>query len=186
MKAQLPNLKKFLIKALLYFCIINWFSFCFAQTEQASYEELSQKYVPQSTPEATYRLELEMMSRGMYCYDLPIFDPEWRNKGSQVLYSSSYKSAQRWDTDFKAYIEGDYAVIYYPQDKSLGPVFLYRDASGWVLDRTTVINNIHYGNDNSGWFAYEGDYPYLGMLKKVFYLRKGRLGDDTWAYQIQE
>jgi len=167
--------------------IIYSFAFCphflYAQSQRVSYEELRQKYVPQASPEDTYRLELEMMSQGMYCYDLPIFDMQWRGKGNQVIYSSAYKNMQKWSTGFESYIEGDYAVIYYPQNKSCGPVFLYRDSSGWVIDRTTVINNIHYAPDNSSWLAYEGSYPYLGILQKIFNLKKGKVG-STQAYTI--
>lgn len=159
-------------------------SFLYAQEQRISYEELKQKYVPQASPEATYRLELEMMSQGMYCYGLPIFDPQWRNRGNQILYSSAYKDVQKWSTGFEVYTEGDYAVIYYPRDKSCGPVFLYRDSSGWVLDRTAVINNIHYAPDNSSWLAYEGNYPYLDILKKIFKLKKGHVG-GIQAYTIE-
>jgi len=85
-----------------------------------------------------------------------------------------------FDRHFETYIEGRYAVIYYSQDKQLGPAFLYRDSSGWVLDRTAVIENIHYGNT---WMADEGDYPYLGLLQKVFTLEKGRSGGGITVYR---
>ena len=181
MKERNSTLRYFIVKALVYTCIFGYSSLCFAQEARVSYEELRQKYVPQSSPEETYRLELEMMSEGMYCYDLPIFDSKWRTKGKQVLYSSAYKNIEKWKSGFQSYIEGDYAVVYYPNDKSAGPVFLYRDYSGWVLDRTTVIEKIHY---NGTWHAYEGSYPYLSLLKRVFNMKKGRAGGIE-AYQIE-
>jgi hypothetical protein len=141
---------------------------------EITYEELQQQYIPQDNPEATYRLELGLLSKGIYCYDLSIFDPEWRAKGKEILISQSV--AQKFYGPFQTYSEGDYAVIYYPQDKSCGPVFLYRNNSGWVLDRTTVIENIHYSPDGSSWFAYDGSYPYLRLLKKIFNLKRGQAG----------
>lgn len=169
------------------FLIINWFSYAFAQSSGVSYEELKRKYTPQSTPEATYKLELELLSQGMYCYDLPIFDPAWRKRGKQILYSSRYKhTAQKFSVPYKVYIEGRYAIIYFPYNKSEGPDFLYRDSSGWILDRTAVWDYIHYNYSNTGWFVYEGNYPYLEMLKKVFSLEKIRLDNGMWAYQIRD
>lgn len=180
----MPKQKCPLRGAVIYLCIFNWFSFCFAQTPQVSYEELQRKYVPQSSPEASYRLELELLSQGLYCFDLPMFDPVWRAKGNQIL--TNQKVPQEFYSSFETYIEGDYAVIYYPYDKSCGPVFLYRDASGWILDRTTVLNNIRYTPDNNNWFAHEGNYPYLDMLKKVFKLKRARTGDGVQVYVIAE
>lgn len=150
-------------------------------------EELEQKYIPQSRPEDTVRLELDLLAKGMYCYDLPMFDPAWRKRGKQILYSSRYKhTAKKFDVQSKVYIEGNYAIVYYPYDKSEGPDFLYGDSSGWVLDRTAVWDYIHYNYSNTGWFAYEGDYPYLTMLKKIFTLERVRLDKGNWAYQIKE
>lgn len=186
MKEQNSTLRYFIVKVLVCACILGYASFCFAQEAGVSYEDLRQKYLPQDSPEATYRLELEMMSEGMYCYDLPIFDNTWRSKGKQVSYSPSYKNIDKWqNSHFTSYIQGDYAVIYYPQNLSAGPVFAYRGDTGWILDRTTVMNYIHYSTDNSRWFAYEGDYPYLTLLKSVFSLKKVTLRDSTQAYMIE-
>lgn len=171
----------------VYFFTFHWLSFNYAQPTEVSYEELKQKYIPQSTPEATYKLELELLAKGMYCYDLPMFDPVWRKRGSQILYSSRYKhTAQKFSVAYKVYIEGKYAIIYFPYNKSAGPDFLYYTSSGWVLDRTAVWDYIHYNYSNTGWFAYDGNYPYLEMIKKVFPMEKVRLDNGVWAYQIKE
>lgn len=155
--------------------------------ESALYEELYKKYTPQNNPELSYLLELDLLSKGMYCYNLPLFDPEWRERGKEMLYSSSYKNtAAKFSVPHKVYMEGDYAVIYFPENKSEGPDFLYKDYSGWILDRTAVWDNIHYNYSNTGWFAYDGDYPYLEMLKKVFPLRKIKLENGIWAYTLEK
>ena len=153
---------------------------------EVSYEELKQKYIPQETPEKAYKLELELLSKGMYCYDLPLFDLEWRKKGKEILYSPQYKNtAKKFDIPYKVYIEGEYAIIYYPQDKSAGPDFLYQGSSGWILDRTAVWDQIHNNYSNTGWFAYEGNYPYLDILKKIYSLERIKLDNGIWAYRIK-
>ena len=153
---------------------------------ETSYEELKQKYIPQETPEKTYKLELELLSKGMYCYDLSLFDLEWRKKGKEILYSPQYKNtAKKFDIPYKVYVEGEYAIVYYPQNKSAGPDFLYQGPSGWILDRTAVWDQIHNNYSNTGWFAYEGDYPYLDILKKVYSLERIMLDNGIWAYRIK-
>ncbi|MBI4845631.1 MAG: hypothetical protein HY810_04040 [Candidatus Omnitrophica bacterium] len=164
----------------------NLFLVGYAQQSNVTYEELKQKYTPKNNPEETYKLELELLAQGMYCYDLPIFDPAWRSRGTRIIYSSKYKhTAKKFDVLFKVYKEGKYAVIYFPSNKSEGPDFLYWDSSGWILDRTAVWDYIHYNYSNTGWFAYEGDYPYLEMLKKIFSLERVKLDSNVWAYQIK-
>ncbi|HTY45971.1 MAG TPA: hypothetical protein VMD52_08285 [Patescibacteria group bacterium] len=156
------------------------------RASQVSYEELRRTYIPQSSPEASYRLEYELMLKGMYCYDLPLFDPDWRRKGREIIFSSAYRqTAQGFDAPFMSRIEGSYAVIYYPDNKDLGPVFLYRDRSGWVVDRTSVMDNITYSSSNKEWFAQDGDYPYLAILKRAFSMEKVRLNSGAWAYRVR-
>lgn len=157
------------------------------QPEQSGCKDLYKKYVPQNSPEQTYLLELDLLSRGMYCYDLPMFDPEWRRKGKEILYSSSYKNtAAKFSVPYKVYTEGDYAVIYFPDNKSEGPDFLYKSSSGWILDRTAVWDNIHYNYSNTDWFAYESDYPYLKLLEKIYSLQRIKLDNGIWAYTLIE
>ena len=169
------------------FVIANWSGAAHAKSPQVSYESLKNKYVPQSTPEASYRLELELLSQGMYCYDLPLFDMKWRQKGRNILYNPRYKStAQKFNVQSKTYREGRYAVVYFPYNKAAGPEFLYNHGQGWVIDRTAVWEYIHYNYSNTGWFAYNGNYPYLKILKKIFPLEKVRLDSGHWAYRIRE
>jgi len=161
--------------------------FTFSCTSKETLEYLYIKYTPQAQPEQTYLLELELLSKGMYCYDLPIFDPDWRARGSEIMYSESYKkTAKRYSIPYEVYIDGDYAIIYFPGSKSEGPVFLYQDFSGWIIDRTAAWDNIHYNRSNTGWFAYDGDYPYLRLLKEVYTLEKVRLDNGVQAFVIAD
>ncbi|MEI8011574.1 MAG: hypothetical protein WCI27_03700 [Candidatus Omnitrophota bacterium] len=143
--------------------------------------DLPGNYSPGQTPGETYRKELDLMLEGSFCYDLPIYDDAWRRKGSSVVRSLSNTSAARaFDRPFEVYERGGYAIIYYPNDQNLGPVFLYAKGGGWVIDRTSVMENIHYGN---GWMAYGGNYPYLALLQSVYDLKKGTAGGGRIAYQ---
>ncbi len=166
-------------------CLFNLYagiSAC-AQPNQMTCEQLVQEYTPQNSPEATYRLELKLLSQGIYCYDLPIFDSAWRRRGNTMSHSPNNKqTAQMFNKPFKTYIDGNYAIVYYPQNKELGPSFLYRGADGWILDRTMVIEKIHYGNE---WLADEGNYPYLSLLKKVFNLEKGQSNRGVMVYRLK-
>ena len=156
------------------------------QSHRASYAELKAKYTPQSSPEKSIRLELNLLAQGIYCYDLSLFDSDWRRKGKKIIYSSGYKhTANKFDVTNRVYKEGKYAIIYYPDNKSEGPDFLYRTSDGWIIDRTAVWEYIHNNYSNTGWFAYEGDYPYLSMLKKIFNLEKIKLDNGVWGYQIK-
>ncbi|MDP2653426.1 MAG: hypothetical protein Q8Q08_05275 [Candidatus Omnitrophota bacterium] len=172
------------MKKILCGTVVLWLLTPLNAPAQTACDEFIKTYHPQSTPEQTYRLELDMMKQGAYCYDLDIFDPAWRKMAAKNSFSETHKStAQSFDRPFKTYQEGKYAVIYYPGQKTLGPVFLYRENGVWLLDRTSVYQHIRYGQE---WMVYDGDYPYLALLKKVFPLEEGAAGGGRKAYRLQE
>ena len=145
--------------------------------EQSYYEVLKEEYLPQSTPQESFLLELKLLAQGMYCYDLPLFDPQWRLKGKKILTSSLFfDTAKAANQPFDAYIEGDRAVIYYPQNKALSPVFLYEENSKWVIDRTASADRIFF--DHNKWITLGGDYPYLDLLKRVYNLKEIRVQES--------
>lgn len=146
-------------------------------------EDLKQEYQPQSTPEATYELELKMMKQGVYCYDLPIFDMGWQKMASRNSHNEKFKrTAGYFDVPSKTYQEGKYAVIYYPGRPTLGPVFLYREDGKWIIDRSRVYEFIRY---DETWHAYDGDYPYLEMLRTIFPLKEGRTANGQKVFKVQ-
>jgi len=177
-----------LIKSILFYCCaaVCLLSICLAQDTKISLPELQKEYTPQNSPEDTYRMELRLLSQGIYCNDLPIFDLPWRRKNSRIQRSEQYKhTANEFSTGYKTRKEGKYAVIYYPFNKALGPVFLYKESAGWIIDRTAVWEYIHYNTSNDGWFAYAGNYPYLPILKKIFNLERVVLDNGVSAYQVK-
>ena len=137
--------------------------------EEAYYEELKKEYVPQDSPEKSFLLELKLLSDGMYCYDLPLFDSQWRQRGKRILTSPAFAdTAQKANQPLKVYIDGQYAIIYFPQNKNLSPVFLYQeDSLGWVIDRSVTSDKIVHDKRGS-WLALGGEYPYLKLLKKIY------------------
>ncbi len=146
--------------------------------EEAYYEELKKEYVPQDSPEKSFLLELKLLSDGMYCYDLPLFDPQWRHRGKKILTSPSFaQSAQKANQPLKVFIEGHYAVIYFPQNKNLFPIFLYREDSGWIIDRSMSADKVIF-NKLGGWLVVGGEYPYLNLLKKIYSLDPVPLDDN--------
>jgi hypothetical protein len=147
-------------------------------------EALKNKSQPQSTPEETYQLELAMMRQGIYCHDLAIFDQAWQARASKNYANENLKAtAQYFDAPSKVFQEGKYAIIYYPMSPTLGPVFLIRENGKWVLDRTSVYQYIHY---EDRWLAYDGDYPYLEMLKTVYPLEERTTSNGQKVYKVRE
>ena len=156
--------------------------------EEAYYEELKKEYVPQDSPEKSFLLELKLLSDGMYCYDLPLFDPQWRRRGKKILTSPAFAdTAQKANQPRKVYINGQYAVIYFPERKNLPPVFLYQeDPAGWVIDRSAASDKIIY-DKRASWLALGGEYPYLNLLKKIYSFEEIPLDDHGLAgYEPKE
>lgn len=156
--------------------------------EEEYYEELKKEYVPQDSPEKSFLLELKLLSDGMYCYDLALFDPQWRKRGKKILTSPLFaNSAKKANQPLKVFIEDQYAVIYFPQNKNLSPVFLYHeDPSGWIIDRSMSADKVIY-NKLGGWLVVGGEYPYLNLLKKIYSLESIPLDDNSLTgYQPRE
>lgn len=156
----------------------------YAWSDDPTCEKFKNEYLPQSSPDETYRLEMEMMKGGAYCYDLPIFDPQWQAMAAK---NSSGNQEFKDMADYLAaptrtFVEGKYAIIYYPDDKTLGPVFLYEENGKWILDRSGVFNYIDF-DDN--WVAFEGNYPYLDLLRKIFDLDEMVLDDGQKVYKVK-
>lgn len=143
-------------------------------------------FLPQSNPEDTLSLENNLLSTGKYCYDLPIFDEEWRKKGSEMILNQQYKNtAKMFNVPRKAVIKDKIAVVYFPNNTELGPEFLYKSNEGWVIDRTEVWNNVHYSYDNSEWYVYDNPSPYLSLLKNSLDLERIKLDSGQYAYRLK-
>lgn len=147
-------------------------------------EKFKNEYQPQSTPEGTLKLEMDMMKQGAYCYDIPIFDKQWQAMAEKNSYGNDgFKTmAGYFDLPTKTFQEGDRAIVYYPDDITLGPVFFYRENGKWILDRYSVYEYIHYEDT---WLAYDGDYPYLEMLKTLFPMEERVTSSGQKVYKVR-
>src|SRR4051812_4315558 len=119
---------------LFLFLGVSTLSFAEPTTEELYYTDLVEDYVPQKTPQGTFAMELKLMTDSTYCYDLPIFDPEWRTKGKAILTKPVFvDAAKAFLAPAQTYIKDTRAIIYYPDHFNLNPIFLYQEKDGWIL-----------------------------------------------------
>ena len=153
-----------------------------SQSIAPSYESLRETYVPQYTPEESYRLELKLLSTGYYCYDLPLFDEAWRKKGPRVLESAVF--VQTWKDSnhpILAEVNGDQAVVYYPEHFDLTPVFLEKKNGGWVIDHTVTQELVVLTKDF--WVALDVKSPYFSILSDIFKMERTEIAKGRWGYR---
>ncbi len=173
----------FLVLGVLFSCMGLAFGTDQKPTE-ISLQELQQKYVPQETPLDSFHLELDMMRQEMYAYDVPLFDPIWRKKDSQVHHSSQFKiTAQEVDQPLSTLSKADRAILYYPPTSNLAPVFLFHNEQGWVLDRTSMQNSIVFVGLR--WVVLENDNPYLPLLFDVYDLERTMVAERMSGYRLR-
>ncbi len=147
---------------------------------------VSNDFSPQPTPEKTLELENKLLSSGKYCYNLSIFDEEWRKRGSKMILNEQYKNtANMFNMPRKTVTKDKIALVYFPNNPELGPEFLYKSDDGWVIDRTEVWNNVHYSYDNSEWYVYDNPSPYLSLLKNSLDLERIKLDSGQYAYRLK-
>ncbi len=147
-----------------------------------SHEYLLSHFVPQDSPEDSYRLELTLLSKGVYCYDLPIFDADWRKRGDKVIHHDLFmRTWKDVNFPFRSLIAGDRAVVYYPDHMNLGPVFLKKEESGWVLDRTQTEELIALGP--KFWVVLDKKSPYFSLLSELFEMERTEIATKVWGYR---
>lgn len=145
---------------------------------------LAELLVPQPDPRATRDLEIAMMHRGVYLGSAAIYDADWRASRRPGRWSARRlrEIARQWDRPYEILVDGPYAIAFYGDAPALGPTLLRREADGWIIDATTGARAIVYDYSNEGWYAIDGDYPYLDLLERVFDLRPVKLtsGQRAW------
>jgi len=151
-------------------------------------EKIKKIMVPQETPEQAYDLELAMLKKGIFLYDLPFYDEHWRTKEPRRTFSPQAlkRSAATFNKPYRTYIEGNHAIIYYPEHRDAMPSLLDRTEDGWIINRTLTARMIHYNLDSSDWFAYKGDYPHLKLFLKVLKMKSVKLVGGQKAYQTKD
>ncbi|HEX2463501.1 MAG TPA: hypothetical protein VHR17_02680, partial [Thermoanaerobaculia bacterium] len=92
--------------------------------------------------------------------------------------------ARQWDRPYRIEIREPRAVAYYEDAPELGPTFLRRDSTGWIIDASEAAKTIVYDYSSSSWYALDSGSPYLEILEAVLPLRRVTLSDDRAAWQI--
>ncbi len=143
--------------------------------------------VPQAHPEDCVHLEIALMHRGIYYRDVPMYDGAWRRADRPDLPAQRLKSlAREWDGPFEIARAGGHAIVYFTGEKAMrwGPQFLRRTDEGWIVEASLVARYIVYDYSNATWYAVDGDYPYLNLIKQVFPMMPTRLHERGPAWVI--
>ncbi len=131
-------------------------------------EDLKEYFSAQPTPQLTLERYLEACSRhikdpnlGIYTEETKEFFRNWTVTNAQMDNMRMYEGVP-----FKLMIEGDYAVIFYPdKDWTYSPFFLKKGPAGWQLDFATMSKVIRF-NQNNYWFFVSFDHPYMFAFRK--------------------
>lgn len=143
--------------------------------------------VPQPSPERCVRLEIALLRQGFYYRDVTLYDEAWRRPDETSTPSRQLKAdAREMEGQFAVKRVGDHAIAYFQGGKAtvVGPRFLRLTEAGWILDTSSVYENIIYGSQNR-WAAVDGNYPYLRILKSVYDMEPVRLGQKGPAWAIR-
>jgi len=95
------------------------------------------RYVPQSSPEETYRLYHEWMAGDQYDPEVDMFTPQTRKylKGRPMSRAYfNYVILGEYGKRFKTIIRGDLALLYFTNDPFLRPYFFRKRDNRWQLD----------------------------------------------------
>jgi len=150
--------------------------------------KLASILVPQVRPEDCIRLEMELMSRGIYFRDAPMYDDAWRRSRRPGLPPERVRAIARdWVGPFAVEQDGDHAIAYFDGEKArrFGPHFLRRTEQGWIVDGSAAAQFIRYDYSNA-WFAVDGDYPYLALIHRVYKLKRGTAKRSGPAWMLDE
>ncbi len=148
---------------------------------------LGQIMVPQPSPERCMRLEIALLRQGFYYRDVTMYDEAWRRPNETSTPSRQMQAdAREMEGQFAVKLDGDHAIAYFQGGKArvVGPRFLRLTEAGWILDTSSVYENIIYGSQNR-WAAVDGNYPYLRILKRVYDMEPVHLKHRGPAWAIR-
>lgn len=99
---------------------------------------------PQSSVEATYRLQQEWLALGGGQVDVPLFTPASRKYLQRLPLSpalNEYLLAAHYGRRYLVDERGDLAMLYYTDDPFLSPKFFRRMPDGWQMDVVAEVMN---------------------------------------------
>jgi len=130
--------------------------------------DLRQYFCAQDTPEKTFQLYLEASRRHIKEPDLGIYTDATKDFFRNWTVTNAQQDNERQfdNIPFKINIQGDYAVIYYPdKDRTFSPFFLKKDQQGWQLDFATMSKVISF-NQHNFWRFVSREHPYMFAFKE--------------------
>ena len=153
--------------------------------DTAAREHLREIVVPQADPRQARDLEIALLHRGVYFQEGALYDAAWRAAARSSGFEPSRlrEIARQVDRPYEVATEGDRAVAFYPDAPAVGPVFLRREAAGWIIDASAGARSIVYDYANDGWYARDDGSPYLALLQRALPLRRVALagGGAAWT-----
>ena len=145
------------------------------QKKEAVTEDLKSYFRAQPTPQLTLQRYLEVCRRhikdpnlGIYTEETKEFFRNWTVTNAQQDNEMMYEGIP-----FKLAIEGNYAVIFYPdKDWTYSPFFLKKGPAGWQLDFATMSKVIRF-NQNNYWFFVSFNHPYMFAFREYVIDKNG-------------
>jgi uncharacterized membrane protein YgcG len=153
--------------------------------DTAARGRLREVVVPQPDPRRARDLEIALLHRGIYFQEGSLYDAAWRSAARTSGFAPSRlrEIARQVDRPYEVVTEGDRAVAYCPDADAVGPVFLRRETTGWIIDASAGARSIVYDYGNDGWYARDDGSPYLPLLLRALPLRRVALagGGAAWT-----
>ena len=133
-------------------------------------EDIVSLFVPQSTPEAAYLLDIEKNKRHIRGYDFDLYTDETREISKNWMFTKAQMDNEVRDTrgkTFKVYIKEDLAIVVFePQYRYCAPFYLMKNHNGWQLDIATMSKTIHFDMRN---LAHIGKSKFFQLFKENGY-----------------
>jgi hypothetical protein len=143
--------------------------------------------VPQPDPRQARDLEIALLHKGFYLQEAELYDAAWRAAARRSEWNPSRlkQIARQWDRPYEVSVEEPHAVAYYRGARDLGPVFLRREAKGWVIDASAGARGVVYDYSNQCWYVRDEPSPYVDLLRQALPLRRVTLGDGGAAWMME-
>jgi hypothetical protein len=130
--------------------------------------DIRRYFSAQTTPEATFQRYLEASMRHIKDPNLGIYTDATKDFFRNWTVTNAQQDNERQfdSVPFKLKVEGDYAVIYYPdKDWTFSPFFLKKNQEGWQLDFATMSKVISF-NEHNFWRFVSREHPYMFAFRE--------------------
>lgn len=139
--------------------------------DKADYpDDIKSLFVPKSTPEAAYLLDIEKCKRHIRGYDFDLYTDETREISKNWMFTKAQMDNEVNDTrgkTFKSFSNNALAIVVFePKYRNCAPWYLIKNNKGWQLDVATMSKTIHFDMRNR---AHIGKSKYMPLFKENGY-----------------